>query len=179
VKPFFPPTRDAEDRITHLFDFIWPTAAALWNLRWQVQGFLKEIPDASSEQLHQRFVFGSSVQGTNLRRSCTEISWEDQRSIFADFILTNAFAIYEFWADEILDMLGVTRYTGKDLQFEQRIDEVINHTCAQVSDTLAAAFYPSYSQTGKYSRKLMPNLLRCYRYFKSPSEDFMSDSRVF
>jgi hypothetical protein len=41
---FFPATRFAASQITDLFDFVWPTAAALWNLRWQVAGFLKEAP---------------------------------------------------------------------------------------------------------------------------------------
>jgi hypothetical protein len=40
---FFPSTESATDQITELFGFVWPTAAALWNLRWQVKGFLQEV----------------------------------------------------------------------------------------------------------------------------------------
>jgi hypothetical protein len=56
MKPFFPATREAIDQMTALFDFAWPTAAALWNLRWQVHGFITEVPDATSEDLKKRFV---------------------------------------------------------------------------------------------------------------------------
>ena len=73
MRPFFPCTRDAAHRITSLFDFVWPTAAALWNLRWQVQGFLNEVPNATEQELHQRFMSGSRIQWTNLRRACIEI----------------------------------------------------------------------------------------------------------
>src|SRR4051794_1493616 len=33
---FFKYSRSTFGQISELFDFIWPTAAALWNLRWQV-----------------------------------------------------------------------------------------------------------------------------------------------
>jgi hypothetical protein len=173
VRPFFPPTQAATDRITQLFDFVWPTAVALWNLRWQVQGFLNEVPDASSDQLHHRFVFGSLIQGTNLRRSCIDTTWENQLSIFADFILTNALAIYEYWADEILDVLHITQFSGKNLQFAARLSQVINHACTQVSDTMTRAFFPTYSRSDKYSGSIMPNLMCCYRYFKEARNSLM------
>ena len=41
----FSETDEAADEITRLFEFVWPTATALWNLRWQVGGFLAIVPN--------------------------------------------------------------------------------------------------------------------------------------
>jgi hypothetical protein len=168
---FFPCTNGAVNEITKLFDFTWPTAAALWNLRWQVNGFLSEIPTASPAQLNDRFVFGSNIHGANLRRACSEITWDDQKSMFASFILTNAFAIYECWADEILQSVGSSSIKGIRLQFDDTPGKVglpgtIASLCATESITLRRAYFPVFSGTAKYSSALMPNLLKCYRYFK-------------
>ncbi len=76
---FFPPTRVAVAQISELFDFVWPTAAALWNLRWQVSGFLQEVPKSSPVQLNDRFVFGSKIHGTNLKKACVETTWQAQK----------------------------------------------------------------------------------------------------
>jgi hypothetical protein len=37
---FFRSSRAAYQQVAELFDFVWPTAAALWNLRWQVRDLL-------------------------------------------------------------------------------------------------------------------------------------------
>ena len=37
---FCPSTLPALQQITSVFDFIWPAYTALWNLRWQVKGYI-------------------------------------------------------------------------------------------------------------------------------------------
>jgi hypothetical protein len=69
MTPFFPATREALAQMTALFDFVWPTAAALWNLRWQVQGFVAEVPTATVDELRKRFLFGSGLEGVDLNRT--------------------------------------------------------------------------------------------------------------
>lgn len=117
MKAFFKSTRDAGIEFTILFDFIWTTMPALWNLRWQVNGFLGEAPNTPDAELLARFVLGSDVHGTNLRKACAETTWEAQRQLFASIVLTNAFSIYEHWADEILAELKVNNVKGKGFQF--------------------------------------------------------------
>ena len=113
---FFPESRDAAKEITRLFEFVSPTAVALWNLRWQVKGYVDTLPDSTPEQLAQRFVQGSELHGVNLKRSCIEISWEEQKSRFASVVLTNAFAAYENWAAHLSRTLQ-RRANGERLQF--------------------------------------------------------------
>ena len=44
MKPlFFSASNDVISQITDLYDFVWPTASAIWNLRWQVKGFVNEV----------------------------------------------------------------------------------------------------------------------------------------
>lgn len=168
---FFPPTRVATAQITELFDFVWPTAAALWNLRWQVNGFLQEVPDSTPKQLHDRFVFGSTIHGTNLKKACAETSWEEQKHHLSGILLTNAFAAYEHWADDILACLGITGGKGKQLQFDDRpnkpgLPRTLQMLCATESLTIKTAFYPTYAASPKYSLPLVNNLIACYRFFK-------------
>jgi hypothetical protein len=168
---FFPPTRVATAQITELFDFVWPTAAALWNLRWQINGFLLEVPTSTPKQLHDRFVFGSAIHGTNLKKACVETSWEEQKHHMSGILLTNAFAIYEHWADEILGCVGLISGKGKRLQFDDTpsrtgLPGTLRELCASESATIKKAFYPAYMTSPKYSLALIKNLLACYRFFK-------------
>jgi hypothetical protein len=169
---FFPPTRVAVAQISELFDFVWPTAAALWNLRWQVSGFLQEVPESSPVQLNDRFVFGSKIHGTNLKKACVETTWEAQKHQMSGILLTNAFAVYEHWADEILACVGKPGGKGRLLQFDDvrggklGLAGTVKSICATESRTLKAAYYPVFCGSPKYSWPLMKNLIACYRFYK-------------
>jgi hypothetical protein len=169
---FFPATRFAAAQITDLFDFVWPTAAALWNLRWQVSGFLKEVPESTPKQLNDRFVFGSGIHGTNLRKSCIDTNWDSQKHNLATVTLTNAFSIYEHWADALLASVGEGKNQGKLLQRdvgpkgEPGLVQTVQHICTRESKTLTSAFYPVFCASPKHSWKKIRNLIACYRYFK-------------
>lgn len=166
---FFPASRHAADQITTLFEFVWPTAAALWNLRWQVQGFVAEVPNATVDQLKQRFLFGSKIDNVDLKRTVKDYSWDDQTAIFASFVLTNAFAIYEQWADEILHSLGEGTQSGKKLQFPAKVVTIMGTLLASTSPTLNSAYHPVFAAGKKYALAQLPNLMLCYRYFKELS----------
>jgi hypothetical protein len=169
---FFRSSRHAADEITRLFGFVWPTAAALWNLRWQVNGYLSAVPDASVKQLNDRFVTGSQLGGADLRGSCVDTPWDEQRARFASIILTSAFAIYESWADEIITELGI-QLSSKRLQFPDSattngngLEATLATLTAVQSTALAKAYFPIYAQPGKYNIAILANLLLAYRYFK-------------
>lgn len=162
---FFPSSRHAAVQITALFNFVWPTAAALWNLRWQVSGYLAAVPDATAAQLNERFVKGSGLHGTDLKGACVDANWDDQKSRFASLVLSNAFSIYESWADEIAKEFGGS-FRGLNLQFPGDVAGIIATLSASSSSVMMAAYYPIYSTQGKYSGSILPNLMLAYRYFK-------------
>jgi hypothetical protein len=85
--------------------------------------------------------------------------------------LTNAFAVYEQWADELMLALGEPANSGKKLQFPDRpwrsgAESSIVALTANESATNKSAFYPVLCSSTKYDFVRLPNLLACYRYFK-------------
>lgn len=143
---FFTATRRAHEQITDLFSFVWPTAAAMWNLRWQVNGYLAVRPDASNQELAGRFVAGSQIHGSDLRRTCVETTWTDQQRQFAKFILLDLCALYESWAAAIASRAAGTpaKRATEQLQFASDhvkggVLEAIATLTAQKSTVMEAA----------------------------------------
>jgi hypothetical protein len=94
---FFRSSRSTHQQVTELFDFVWPTVAALWNLRWQVAGLSATQTSVTTDMLTGRFIAGSGIHGANLKRACLETTWDQQQSQFAKFLLIDLFALYEGW----------------------------------------------------------------------------------
>jgi hypothetical protein len=167
----FRETKSAAAEITKLFDFIWPTAIALWNMRWQVNGFLEAVPNASYQDVHARFVVGSGIHGADVRAMQKRISWEDQKERFAEVVLTNAFSIYESWARQILARSGVLGFTDRDLYRRgggpsRGLGAFIATVNSTSSTVMTKAFQPQFVKHKKYLPALVDTNLRCYRYFK-------------
>lgn len=177
---FFDATQGAHEQITSLYDFVWPTGVAMWNLRWQVQGFVQVRPDASEAQLSGRFSEGADIHGANLRRACIEHTWEDQKESFARVLLYNCFAIYEGWIAELLEDLGAhTKAREKGLQFatgnpgNPSAADVINELTSTESAEMKSFFYLPLKRNPKYNFSNLANLLICYRYFKELRNSLM------
>lgn len=162
--------------LTQLFSFVWPTAAAMWNLRWQVRGFLDETPQATNEDLFARFVRGSSVTGAgNLRGACVDTTWDEQQRVFAKFVLIDLCAIFESWITQVLGCLSSTStQDAKDLQFptvasgsaRRGVQAAIDRLTQPESSILRPVFYDLLRSSPKNAQPNLENLLRCYRYFK-------------
>lgn len=173
---FFRTSRSAYRQVSELFDFVWPTVVALWNLRWQVAGFDAAQNSATSEALRARFVAGSGVHGANLKRACIEMSWGEEQAQFAKFLLIDLFAIYEAWLSATLGVIGHSRREmEKDLQFPTKntsgrapegISAALARLNADKSPMLYATFYTRLCTHSKNSRHHLEGLLICYRCFK-------------
>ena len=116
-KLFLQASKRVARRITDIFDFAWPTAAAIWNLRWQVAGYLSVVPDATPQELSGRFLAGSGIRGANLRKSCIKTTWDEQQQEFAKFLLIEFCALYESWCEDALAELNLKADLKKSLQF--------------------------------------------------------------
>ena len=174
-KLFLLTSKSAAARLTSAFDFVWPTAAAIWNLRWQVAGYLGVNTTASQAEVSARFISGSGIRGANLRRACIDTSWEDQKQEFSRFLLVEFCALYETWCEGALAELGLSSIDSKSLQFPTKHiagipKKGIGHALARINATpspvLTAALYPLLCGNRKYSKAYLENLLICYRYFK-------------
>ncbi|MBZ4413734.1 hypothetical protein VZQ01_27140 [Myxococcus faecalis] len=172
---FFESTSGAQKNLVELFDFVWPTAAAMWNLRWQVSGYLQALPSAPQESLMGRFVEGSGIQGVNLRKTCLDQTWESQQEEFARFALINTIATFEAWLRQTLRTLGAdTKENEKELQFPTEttkaktrgVQNAIDRITTSESNLIKGVFYPLLRQNRKYATGHLESLLICYRYFK-------------
>jgi hypothetical protein len=166
---------DAHREITALFDFVQPTVVALWNLRWQVQGFLSLVPNASSDDLASRFALGSEMRGRELKRACVETPWERQKSEFAEFILSSLIAAFEDYTGKLAEKgnKNLSRKVSKGLQFPpSQLGGAKDGapwalaTLNKPSSSLQDVFRPGYATHPRYAGNNLENLLICYRFFK-------------
>jgi len=174
AKYFFTATESAHTQITGLFDFVWPTAAAMWNLRWQVNGYIQAAPDATVEQLRARFTDGTDIHGANLRRACIEHSWDEQKETFARFLLVNSIAVYEGWIDGVLDDLGkntdalrtALQKADSSANAGKGVAWAISEITRAESGVMKNCFYPTLCKGGHFAPAHLDAMLLCYRFFK-------------
>jgi hypothetical protein len=168
-KLFLIASKSVTNQITDLFDFVWPTAAAMWNLRWQVDGYVRAHSNVSDAELNGRFVAGSNITGANLKRACITTSWITQQETFAKFLLIDLCALYESWADGALQELQIAKPDGKALQFPNKnrgLPGYVQKLVQSQSDMMNSCIYPSLVTHRKNSLQFIHELLICYRYFK-------------
>src|SRR5690349_1130005 len=133
MKLFFASSQAFHTQLTALYDLVNPTAAAMWNLRWQVRGYLDEKSSADKQELHGRFVTGSGIGSANLRRHCVEQTWEDQVGELALLVIFGAIGLYEGWIASLEVGSDAQR---KRLQFPSR--GIVGQTSLGVMDTVSA-----------------------------------------
>lgn len=177
-KFFFRESSEVFNEVTAIFDFLWPTAAAMWNLRWQVGGYLSSCPNASIHEISSRFITGSNIHGANLKRACIELTWEQQQENFAKFLLVNIFALYESYihslVKELLPSNSKTKEIEKQLQLptiytdggKTGIWNAIEEITTPESCLMKNGFYLKLLENKKNRKRELDNMMKCYRYFK-------------
>jgi len=183
---FFDSSKLLSAQVTDIFDFMWPTIAGMWNLRWQVTGYLATHPNVSVDDLRGRFTKGSGGERANLKRAYQEYSWSEQQEQFALFLLINAFAIYESWITNTIKYLELSNtdstFVEKNLQFstiENRgIRNAINRASNSSSIFMKDLFYTGFTSNFKNSLSNLDDLLICFRCFKELRNCFMHNGGV-
>lgn len=100
------PTGHYRREHTDLQSFVTPAAAALWNMRWQVRGYMLEREDPTERELSDRFTAGSGLRAGGLGKLFARTSWEDQLARFGEMLLLASFSVYEGWASDFVAALG-------------------------------------------------------------------------
>lgn len=166
---FFESTRNAHSQHTALYDFVWPTATAMWNLRWQVDGYLRVVPNAREEQLTARFAEGTDIVGCNLRRACVDHTWDQQKEGFARMLLINAIANYEGWIEGILEGFGRNikpLQIGFQSDGPKGIQWALNQLLAVKSPLMVKCVHPELRKGRYYAHSKIDPMMKCYRQFK-------------
>ena len=183
-------SRDALNSLTTLFDFVWPTSAALWNLQWQVKGFISQVPKVTTNELNGRFIHGSGIASANLHRLANQQSWPELQQWFARLLLSETCALFEGWIESAFDELilpnslrkkGNSNSLDKKIQFVTKFDSlgvpidgvgfVLAQICGAGSDIMKICFLPTQSKNKKLGSNV-DNALKCYRAFKGVRNDF-------
>jgi len=177
-------TLSALQQITSIFDFIWPTYTALWNLRWQVKGYTSIIESegkkVTPDDLRRIFVT-KKIHGENLKRLC-ENNWSVQENLFGQILLAYAFSIYEGWIAEIGDLLKWKKEQKDSLQFHKRDDgkmtirsfvESWTEGLSPNDKLVRNIVYDKARKNKKYARDFLEDLLICYRCFKEARNSFI------
>lgn len=188
---------NSSNAVTNLFDFVWPTSVALWNLQWQAKGYLAQVPNATVDELHARFVAGSGVRGANLQRLAAETAWVEMQQWFSRLLLSETCALFEGWIESALNELGIPNSVrnknksvlDKKLQFPTVLDSTgsiaggVSHAIKTIQGTNGSQFFqdcflPVLSLNRKNSRASINELLICYRAFKELRNDFVHHGGV-
>lgn len=156
-----------------LFDFFWPTATAIWNLRWQVKGYIDARGDEiTTEELFNKFASDEKIMRANLFRACIDTTWDEHLQQYGQTILVNLFAYYESWIKGVLQVLNLESNTNeKGLQFpsdfasNRGIMPTLNSMKSLGNNIMANAFCEKYKD-GKYNLAHIEHMMICYRYFK-------------
>lgn len=172
---------------TSLFDFVYPAAVALWNLRWQVRGYLETRPNATEPELFQRFVAGSGFHHKNMRIVCIDRTWSEQLDEFARVVLINLVALYEGWTDIVAKLFPGVNHASEWLQFPSTglggrkkggIGQALAPMTINKSPDMEAAFTDSLRTGPRYSLNHLDDMLLIYRYFKEVRNAFMHTNGV-
>lgn len=175
VEPlFFESSRATRDELTELFNFVWPTAAAIWHTRGAIESYVAGNPGVGAAAVTAKFTDGSGIHGAgNLKRIICEQSWETQQERLARVLLVDVCAVYESWLSMILADLGAGS-RDRETELQSPTDATgsagvwacIRNLTALESSVLDSAFGAALRSSRKNKKAHLDNLLRCYRYFK-------------
>ena len=172
---FYRSSRHTLTTMTTLFNFAWPAAAALWNLRYQVNGFLQACPDCTEEELRSRFLAGSELPPPDFRTACQVHSWNDQQQELTVILLTNAVAVFESWLDATLPQIVKTSEVRRLSEWLQTPHDPSSPSTKSHRDALKTlrhtssighSFYATLAGHRKNSLTTIDSLYTCYRFFK-------------
>lgn len=112
---FFQESKDAFAGLERSHDLFWGAAISVWNLRADVAGIRHIVPDIEQKDLAARFAAGSGINGSNVVTMIDRLTWEDQLEELAVLRLVTVFAHYEGWLEAVLERLGVSEKTRRNM----------------------------------------------------------------
>jgi len=184
MKLWFASSQAFQIQLTALYDLVNPTASAMWNLRWQVKGYLDERESASTQELHGRFVAGSGIGSANLRRHCVERTWEEQIGELVLLGTFSAIGLYEGWVDalEVGSAAQKRRLQfpsrGIDGRTEMGVNDTVSALQATRSTSLDLAYGPILRSSRRYIPARLDDMLACYRCFKEVRNAYAHAGRI-
>lgn len=162
-----------------MFGFVWASYAGFRELWWQVRGFRDQFPDLHIDQVKTKFLSGLPLPGgIDLARMCLNREWKAHEQEFSKWILFEACALYEGWAEKVCsDIFPAAQADrhAKNLQFPTGTNKVGNPTGfsltireanVSTSPLIVAEFFPTLKASKLNRWPTVEEHLIAYRFFK-------------
>jgi hypothetical protein len=175
MKPyFFEHTRNAHLRISELYDFAWPTVAAIWSFRAQLTDYMAAHPNAEDRELDEKFAHPANVYGASLKSAWMSRPLEAQHEELGRLLLINVVAIYEGWVRNLLrDLQNYDPVLVKSFEFTETthpeaigIESALASVTTVESPVLKTCFYDDLRSNKNYTPTKLNAMMVCFRYFK-------------
>jgi hypothetical protein len=180
---FFSCTKNSYEAINRLFNFLWPAAVGLWNLKWQLIGYKTVNPNSTVNEVNEKFANGFGLANFDF----TDLTNNDNSFIIngiSETLLLNFFAIYEGWIDDIVKCsYKIDKVISKQLQFPSDVARTkgvyaaIDKVQSKKSTIIQHYYYPKLKAHKKYHLKSINNILYCYRVFKEMRNCIVHNNR--
>jgi hypothetical protein len=179
--PFFTPTSQSLTRFTKLYDFVWTASMAIWRTGEEISTFAKQNPGVSENDLVSRFVSPATTRRQiTVRKNFIETTHAQHEQELSHILLVNAFAIYEAWLEDLLDVLREnTKQNVKGLQFPTSPDgtkgvgPTLQRLLTNSSAFSTSAFLHGARRHRRYRLVYLEPMLICYRFFKEARNALM------
>jgi hypothetical protein len=145
----------------------------LWNTRWQVDGYLGAVPDATRADLEGRFVLGSGVRGVKRQAHIRRAELGGAPRGAGTIALVNTIALYEGWLAALSRSFPGVK--SNELHFpskgvrgrtERGVREALIDMTKTTSAAMQTGFAPVLRAKPHYRGKELDELFLVYRYFK-------------
>lgn len=187
---FFDATQDALDKLTQMYDLVWPIDVSLRYMRRKVTEFYTKSPDdLKPEDFEDEFDPEKRTHGVNYSRAFiykgkntyelkkNELALEtSQQENLAWLLLSNTIPIYEYWWKSLSKEVGFNIMSESGMEFPTNLSDPrkkgilqeLNDLTSNSSSLFEDVFYPVYSSKRNHCKDLteLNNSMYCYRLFK-------------
>lgn len=194
---FFNATQDALDKLTQMYDLVWPIDVSLRYMRKKVTEFYTKFPDdLKPEDFENEFDPDKKTHGVNYTRAFVytgknasellknESALESaQQENLAWLLLTNTIPIYEHWWKSLSDEVGFSTMSEAGMEFptnpldsrKKGILQELSSINSNISSLFTDVFYPVYTSKKNHCIDIneLNSSMYCYRLFKEIRNCYM------
>jgi hypothetical protein len=162
------------ERLAESHDFFAGSEVALWNLRWQMAGFSSMSKGVTQPLISAKFADHLGRKGSNAYSLILQRSWKESEATLNQMRLLSVFSIYEAWADETSQELGLS--ASKHSKWKDLVQAKRPALLSAPRRSIGPIIGPNYRQMADVARRCrsssiyMPSRLAtlglCYRAFK-------------
>lgn len=166
-------TNNALLQATELFDFIWPTALAMWNFRAQAIGYTIADKEMTNEKLANRFSSNDKTINRAYVTKYCDTQWDDHKTYLSKILLGEICSIYDAWCNDMIHELQLNNCEISQLYSPSQYTHALYINKEDISSFMLNNVYPKLINNKKYNYPKTKEMLTCFKYFKECRNSFM------